>query len=309
MEEHLENCVNSVLAQTYKNVEAVIVNDGSTDNTLAVAKALAKKHKNVTVVSKKNGGLGYARNTGFEHARGEYFYLLDADDRITEHCIERLVKAVVENEAEVACSMINQSLMEEKLSKKPVRVVSGVEALCEDLNMHIPTASCGRLYHRSIFEKEKFTNIRYAEDFEFNIRFWPRVKKVAITDDYTYLYTITPGSMVNSSYNEKKAEIISTISKLEAMAKDKKYPVEARKVMRSGCFLQALATILILYDTGIKKYPADYRKLARIVKRDSAYTFRNKNVNSRHRKFALCGMVNVRLMLWMIRRANRKVLG
>ena len=265
----LKTSVGSVLKQSYKNVEAVIVNDGSTDNTLEVANELAKKNKNVVVVSKENGGLGFARNTGFEHAHGEYYYLLDADDSITEHCIERLVATALGEEADVVCTMIDQSLTKEKLGKKPVRMMSGIEALCEDLNMHIPTASCGRLYHKSIFEKEKFTNIRYAEDFEFNIRFWPKAKKVAITDDYTYLYAITPGSMMNSPYSEKKSEIISTITKLEKMAKDNKYPAKIRNTMRSGCYLQALATLINLYETDMKKYAKDYRKLARLAKKNS----------------------------------------
>lgn len=302
----LKTSVGSVLKQSYKNVEAVIVNDGSADNTLEVAKELAKKYKNIVVATKENGGLGFARNTGFKHAHGEYYYLLDADDSITEHCIERLVETAVKEDADVVCTMIDQSLTKEKLGKKPVRTVSGVEALCEDLNMHIPTASCGRLYHKSIFEKEKFTNIRYAEDFEFNIRFWPKAKRVAIMDDYTYLYAITPGSMMNSPYSEKKSEIISTILKLEKMSKDKKYSDKVRNTMRSGCYLQALATLLNLYETGVKSFPKDYRKLARIAKRNSRYTFFNKEVDMLHRKFALCSMVSVRLTLWMIKRAGRK---
>lgn len=304
-EKFLKTSVSSVLKQTYKNIELIIVNDGSVDGTSEVAGEYAKKHKNVLVVTKKNGGLGYARNTGNEHAKGDYIYYLDADDAITEHCIERLVDAAEKEGADVVCTMVVPDLKKEKLGKKSY-VLSGIEALCQSLTMQLPTASWGRLYRKEVVKKVKFSKVRYAEDFEYNLRFFPVVDKVVVLDDYTYVYATTEGSMVNSPYNTKKAEIIPTILRLEEMSKDKQFSADVRKTMRSGCYLQSLAMLINLYETGIKQFSDNYRVLASVAKRNSVYAARNKNIDKRHRRFALCSIVSVRMTLKMICRAYSK---
>ena len=82
VEAYLDRCVQSVVNQTYKNLEIILIDDGSPDNCPAMCDAWAQKDKRIKVVHKENAGLGYARNTGIEHATGEYICFFDSDDYV-----------------------------------------------------------------------------------------------------------------------------------------------------------------------------------------------------------------------------------
>jgi len=307
-EKFLEESVLSVINQSYKNLEIIIVNDGSTDGTLAIADKLAKRDKRVVVVSKKNGGLGFARNTGIEHSNGKYIYLLDADDKITEHCLEHLVEIAETKGVDVVCTMVDQNLKKEKLGKK-IKVQSGLDTFCDVMDRVVPTAAWGRLYNKEVFKETVFSNIRYAEDFEFNTRFWLKIGNVAVVNDYTYVYSTTPGSMVNSPYDSKKAEIIPVLKKLENEAKQCQFPPRGCLSARSGCFLHALSTLMAIHATGVEENKDDYTTLKKMAKRNSRYAFSNKNLSKQNRRYALCCMVSVDLTIKLIERAYRKNYG
>ena len=87
VEKYLRQCLDSLLRQTYKNIEVIMVNDGSKDSSGKICDEYAEKYENFHVVHKKNAGLGMARNTGLEHIHGEYVTFLDSDDYLEENCI------------------------------------------------------------------------------------------------------------------------------------------------------------------------------------------------------------------------------
>ena len=97
----LEKELSDVRNQTYKNLEIILVDDGSTDSTLSICKQIASKDKRITIIHKENGGLGSARNTGLERATGKYIYFCDIDDTIHANLVERNVKVMEETKAEM----------------------------------------------------------------------------------------------------------------------------------------------------------------------------------------------------------------
>lgn len=101
VENYIGKCLDSLLSQTYKNLEIICVNDGSTDSTLSIVIERAKKNTQIQVVDKENGGLSEARNAGMDVATGKYIYFLDADDTISEDAIEELVNCAEENRLQV----------------------------------------------------------------------------------------------------------------------------------------------------------------------------------------------------------------
>ena len=88
VEEYLEECLNSILVQTYTNLEILIVNDGSTDNSLEILQEFSQRDSRITIFTKENGGLSSARNLAIDEAKGEYFTFIDSDDYIEENYIE-----------------------------------------------------------------------------------------------------------------------------------------------------------------------------------------------------------------------------
>ncbi len=101
VEQYLHRCVDSVLNQTYKNLEIILVNDGSPDNCPFICDEYAKKDKRIIVVHKENGGLSSARNAGLEIVQGEYISFIDSDDWIHENYIEILYKNLHEKKADI----------------------------------------------------------------------------------------------------------------------------------------------------------------------------------------------------------------
>ncbi len=101
VEKYLEECVNSVLTQTYKNIEIIFVDDGSTDSSGQICDNFAKEYSNITVFHKENGGQSTARNMGLEKAQGKYIYFLDSDDIIVPDALEKLCAVAEENFADV----------------------------------------------------------------------------------------------------------------------------------------------------------------------------------------------------------------
>ena len=87
VKEYLEDAVESVVRQTYSNIEIILVNDGSSDGTSELCDVYARKYKNICVIHKENGGLSSARNAGMQEARGEFIYFLDSDDYIKENMV------------------------------------------------------------------------------------------------------------------------------------------------------------------------------------------------------------------------------
>ena len=99
MEEYLHECVDSILSQTFKDYEIVLVDDGSVDTSPALCDQLAKEHSNIKVVHKPNGGLGSARNAGVSNAAGDYIFFVDADDFLNDaNCLQRLSLHLKERE-------------------------------------------------------------------------------------------------------------------------------------------------------------------------------------------------------------------
>ena len=122
VKQYLRRCVDSILKQTYENIEIVLIDDGSTDESGAICDRYAQKDVRVKVIHKENGGLSDARNKGMQEARGEYFAFVDSDDYIAKDYIAYLFELIVENKAQI--SLCGYLKFIEKLPQKERKAVS-----------------------------------------------------------------------------------------------------------------------------------------------------------------------------------------
>ena len=107
-EKYLEKCLDSILGQTYRDLEIILVDDGSTDNSLAICQRYAEKDPRIKIYHKPNGGVSSARNLGLEKSTGKYISFVDPDDFIHSEFIERLEMMLVQSDAEIAyCKMLD----------------------------------------------------------------------------------------------------------------------------------------------------------------------------------------------------------
>ena len=202
MEEYLEKCIASLLAQTYTNIEIVIVDDGSTDNTWKLCEIFQSNHSNILAIHQVNGGAASARNKGIDAAAGEYLMFVDADDYVEPDICERLINALVENNA--GCAMCGFDHVDstgkqiKAMCSNKLEIITGIEGV---RNMYLS----GRDYYRfvepvvKLHKRVNWENIRfkdglYYEDLQVMPYLFSKIDKVVIIPYIGYHYLQRAGS-------------------------------------------------------------------------------------------------------------------
>ena len=161
VERYLRRCVDSILHQTYRNLEVLLVDDGSTDASGAICDEYAAQEERVTAVHQKNGGLSAARNTGLERAQGTYLCFVDSDDFLDSRMLETLCRDLQEQNADVAVVGFRMFEREEELAPAeltlPVQCMTGREAIRSTL----VSDELGDFAWNKLYKWELFREVRY----------------------------------------------------------------------------------------------------------------------------------------------------
>lgn len=225
VEDYLCKCVDSILAQSYKRIEIILVDDGSTDGSPVIADNYAKKYKNIKVIHKKNGGLSSARNAGMKIASGEWLSFIDSDDYVEPDFISELFKLTRNNDPRIGittCSFQGFSY-DGSTPKSPAvwleKEMTGVEAL-DDLFKNKRRANVCFSLTRSCLFKEH--GIEFPEGQEYEDVF-PRIRllyysdKVSFTNKRLYNYLSRKNSITGESFSESKyRDFMTTINNVES---------------------------------------------------------------------------------------------
>lgn len=209
VEQYLERCVDSILAQTYSNLELILVDDGAKDSSGVICDAYAQKDTRVRVIHKENGGLSSARNAGIDIAQGEYISFVDSDDWIEPDALENLLNTAVQNQVELVIGGrwdVKAETGEKKLGLCPekMEVVSGDEAVSRIFRWdHCDSASCDKLYHRRLFRQIRFPYGMVVEDVPIMYKIVLDAGYVAFLNKPVYNYYHRKGSITTSKISEK----------------------------------------------------------------------------------------------------------
>ena len=206
VEQYVERCVYSVTKQTYRNLEIILVDDGSTDCTGIICDKLAKEDNRISVIHKTNGGLSDARNAGIDVSRGEYISFVDSDDYIASDMLEHMMNAMCKTDISmVVVGFWKQSGdAREYCGPNTERVVSSEEALKDIYIGHeIYPASWNKLYRRALFNNNRFAVGMINEDSEIITKLLVECKRVALVSKPLYIYMIREGSITQSSFSSK----------------------------------------------------------------------------------------------------------
>ena len=214
VEEYLERCVKSILSQTYKNLEVILVDDGSPDQCPAICDACAEKDARVKVIHQENKGLSGARNAGIDAASGEYLAFVDSDDYVSPHFIEELYQLL----QDTGCA-IGQCRFSYVKGDGPVEEGDSAfciyrgESLMEQLYGPEEKATCfvvawNKLYRAELFKE---TGIRYPEgriheDEATTYRLFHEAKKLAFLDRALYGYYTENGGSITSVFSAKRLQ-------------------------------------------------------------------------------------------------------
>lgn len=229
VELYLSQCIESICNQTYRDLEIILVDDGSKDISGIICDEYAEKDERITVIHKENGGLSDARNAGIEVASGEYICFIDSDDFIDSQMLENLYLSCVQNEVQI--SICKRKFVYDNEEVKSIRkkydtkIFSGVEGfkhfLLEDIDGFV--VAWNKLYKTSLFNNIKYPKGVIHEDCFTTYKLLLASNKVAYIDYIGYFYRQRNGSIMNNGNFEKDSVMLDAYENILSFVKEN-YP-------------------------------------------------------------------------------------
>ena len=221
VEKYLDRCIQSLISQSYKNIEIILVNDGSLDNSGAICDKYSKDDNRIISIHKKNGGVSSARNTGIKNSRGEFIAFCDSDDWVDKDIYVELVKLINKNNSDLACCEFfdlekvdinnDETYLENTIDRN-----YALKLILDDDK--IGGYLWNKLFRRStIFNSNLLTldtKIHVLEDEIFVLEYIKKCEKIAITKKQLYHYEKNENSALNSPISEKTLTAIDAREKI-----------------------------------------------------------------------------------------------
>lgn len=260
VEKYLRQCIESIIEQTHKNIEILLIDDGSPDTSLQICEEYAKKDSRIKVFSKPNGGLSDARNYGLERCKGKYIAFIDSDDYVHKEYIQELLKKCIETKSDIAMCGIKrvddngQELEEIEITDKQIQ--TGKEMILE-INDYSTTnvVAWNKLYKRHLFNNIEYPKGKLHEDEFTTHKLLYNANQIAITQEKLYFYRYNANSIMNSSLSIKRLHI------LEALEDRLKYfKTNNEEEIYNNTIIRYIDTIIYLYNISNAKKDKEIRK-------------------------------------------------
>ena len=243
LEEYIENCIRSLMNQTYENIEILCIDDGSQDGSAAVIAKLKEDDNRIRYIYQENAGVSAARNKGLESAEGEYVMFVDGDDYMHYQAVEIFVNSIEEFGFDIVCAPeIKTDSLNDIMEK--ITDYSCAEADHEDLFSYKYGSVLGKSVWSKIFKKEvaqsvcfveKFSN---GEDANYIIKILSQGSKIGVIDNRLYYYYHRENSYVTSEFTESKFSITLSFDDLCEFLKNSDY-----KFLKAYCLQYLFQTI------------------------------------------------------------------
>ncbi len=243
--DYLVRCVDSICAQTYRNLELLLVDDGSTDGTGRLCEELAEKDSRIRVFHQENGGSSSARNLGIRNAAGGYLGFVDSDDYIEPDMYEKLLRVMTEQKAQIAQIGRDETdaggrLLPDVCTPPRTLTAYGPQDFLRELLLHKGDCSfCTKLLDRKLLEGESFPPGVLNEDFYLLVRLLPKTEKIYSLPDYGYHVVYRPDSNTRKTDKDQFSRVYTDIVDNADMVYrlvEKEYPALQKEAVRFGLF-------------------------------------------------------------------------
>ena len=197
-ENYLEKCINSIINQTYKDIEVILINDGSTDSSIEICKKYAVKDKRIKIINKKNTGVSNSRNIGIDNAKGKYIFFIDSDDYLELYCIQKLIEKQKSDDVLVRTKFYND---------KSISLYRREDYLTKIVSGEIRGVSWGYLLVKEKIGKLRFDeNTSFMEDTIFMFKYIENISEIYVLDEILYKQTANINSLTKKGNVERKIE-------------------------------------------------------------------------------------------------------
>ena len=288
-QEHLNLCIDSLLNQTYKNIEIILVNDGSTDNSINIINEYKKKYPDIiNVINKENTGVADTRNIGMQSATGYYTMFSDNDDYMEENYIESYVNAD-DNDYDIIIGGYIRKTYEGKILFKR-------KLINKEISPYVQLASWGKLYKTSYMKENgfKFLKTAIADDFYFNIFAYNSTEKIKIINNTGYYWMFNANSLSNTDSKKlnRTDDLIKTLNTIKQDLNPKNKELIEYFYIRTVIYYILFSSKKVEYNLVIDAY----EKLFNWLKQNTDNYYKNKYV----KLFNFSGeQPSVKMIIWI----------
>lgn len=220
VEKYIRKCLESIIAQTYKKLEIIVVNDGSTDKTLQLIEEISNYDRRVIIINKPNGGLSSARNAGLDIATGDFIGFIDGDDYIASDMYELLINNLLKTSADISICNVRRIYRNDDVSitestSNDLVILNnreGLKALLEAKIIH--NYAVDKLYKRELFDGVRYPEGKIFEDVFTTYKVFAKSKRAVYCDIAKYYYVQRANSILRNSFKEKKLEYLEAIEEM-----------------------------------------------------------------------------------------------
>ena len=260
VEKYLKKCIQSIINQTYKNLEIILVDDGSNDNSGKICNEFAQKDNRIKVIHKINGGQADARNKALDIMSGEWVSFVDSDDFIDKFHIKNLYLQAVRNNSDICvCGFKivdeNDNIIRNSKVKFSDNLNDNLAFKCS-LNSKIDPSFCNKIFKSSLFKNARFVKGIYYEDRELIHRIFYKADRVSFLDSESYFYLERVGSTMNHINKKKIDDRLTMIASIEDFLK-KESILEKYQKDFAICYL---LNVYLSASYQIAKYSTSYKK-------------------------------------------------
>lgn len=284
-ESYLEECIDSIIGQTYNNLEVILVNDGSRDQSLQICKEYEKKDERIIVINKPNSGVSETRNIGLKKSTGDYITFVDSDDFLNIDAYKIAMKYLTNQDYDIIEYSYYSLFPNGNLTKKQLNndIAQGSGKILEYLvkgenSVH---AVWNKVYKKNIISNLEFREFNYSEDYYFNIEVATRAATKIVINDFLYFYRQVPNSLMNSNFSPQKLDRISVRNEILRDLMIGKYSYLSKYVVLN-LVLNIYTTIIELFRSKGKphfKYLSYLEKEFKLNYKKLDKSFIKKNTN------------------------------
>ncbi len=310
VEKYLRRCVDSIINQSYKNLEIILVDDGSTDSSGALCEELLATDKRIRVIHQKNGGLSCARNTGIAHSKGKYLTFVDSDDWVKQDMIEYLYSLIQKFHCRMSVCLhaVVKNGYEQDWGSGNEFTLSAHDCI-EAMLYHkeiADTSAWGKLYEASLFDTVKWPEGKLFEDIGTVYQLYEKSGKIACGELSKYYYFIRGDSITTSSFSPRKLDLLEMT---DIMARDVLawYPDLKRAVLRRRVYARFSTLNQIILGDGNRAYLNEKKKIIDFIKYHAFDVLFDFKTPGRDRIAIISLLVSVRLyaFLWRTYKKER----